>query len=220
MDAKKLNIIKRRDVPKQIYQLKITLKDINPPIWRRLLISNYYTFSDLHHAIQDCFYWSNYHLHEFNYRLTEEPHFRIHIQGVYPDDTYPPEETFNDEIREDEIRLCDVFSTKQKIVNYLYDFGDYWEHSIKLEKIYPNNNNFRSFLCVWGKRATPPEDCGGSHGYQDLLEILVNPNHPEYEEMKEWVGEEFNTEIIKSPMIKMTPKEIERKFETDLKVKE
>jgi len=217
-DAKKLHIFKERNVPSQIYQLKITLMGIKPPIWRRLLISNYCTFSDLHHAIQDCFYWSDYHLHEFSYRYPEPPHWRIHMQGKYPDDTYPPEDHSDlYDIREDQLRLCDVFSTNLKKVNYLYDFGDNWEHSIKLEKIFPNNNNFRSFLCVGGKRATPPEDCGGPYGYQELLEIIGNPNHPEYGEMKDWVGEDFNPQIIKSPMSKMSPKEIEQKFGPNLK---
>jgi len=211
MNANKLHIFEKQDAPKQIYQLKIVLKGIRPPIWRRLLISNHATFADLHHAIQDSFYWSNYHLHEFTYRLNEKPHDLIHIEGKYPDDTYPPENDFND-IREDEIRLCDVFSSKQKTVNYLYDFGDNREHAIKLEKIFPNINDFRSFSCVGGKRATPPEDCGGPYGYQDLIEILENPNHPEHEEMKAWAGKNFDPEIIKCPMNKMTPKIIEQTF--------
>ena len=211
MDVNMLNSFKKQDVPKQIFQLKIVIKEIYPPIWRRLLIANHATFSDLHNAIQDCFYWSNYHLHEFTFRLKVKPYSLIHIQGKYPDDTFPPENSFDD-IREDEIRLCDVFSSKQKIVNYLYDFGDNWEHTIKLEKIFPNNNDFRSFLCVGGKRATPPEDCGGSRGYQELLEIIGKPNHSEHEAMKIWMGENFNPEIIRSPMKKMTPKSIESTF--------
>ncbi len=213
MDSEKLFIFRKRDVPRQIYQLKITIKNISPPVWRRILISNYSTFSDLHQAIQDCFYWSDYHLHEFSYRYPEPPHWRIHMQAMYPDDSYPSEDHSDYyDIGEDELRLCDVFSTKLKNVNYLYDFGDYWEHFIRLEKIFPDDNDFRSFLCVGGRRATPPEDCGGPYGYQELLEILENPSHPEHEEMKEWVGEEINPEIIKSQMTKMTLKEIERKY--------
>ncbi|MFW9990001.1 MAG: plasmid pRiA4b ORF-3 family protein [Candidatus Odinarchaeota archaeon] len=213
MDSEKLFIFRKKDVPRHIYQLKITLKNISPPVWRRILISNYSTFSELHQAIQDCFYWSNYHLHEFSYRYPEPPHWQIHMQAISPDESYYPEDRSDYyDIREDELRLCDVFSIKLKNVNYLYDFGDNWEHSIRLEKVFPDDKDFRFFLCVGGKRATPPEDCGGSYGYQELLEIFDNPSHQEHEEMKGWVGEEINPEIIKSPMSKMTLKEIERKY--------
>lgn len=203
--------IRKKNVPKQIYQLKISIKYISPPIWHRILISNYSTFAELHDVIQEFFNWGNYHLHEFYYYKQNYIYRQIRIQGLDIDDSFSPNSDFYD-VREDAIRLCDVFSTEQRVVNYLYDFGDNWEHAIKLERIFPNNNDFRSFSCVGGKRATPPEDCGGPYGYQELLEILENPNHQEHEEMKAWIGKNFDPEIIKCPMNKMTPKIIEQTF--------
>ena len=87
---------------------------------------------------------------------------------------------------------------------------------IKLEKVFPNTNNFRSFICVGGKRAAPPEDCGGIYGYDRLLKILKNPLHREYKELKEWVGNDFEPEKITSPMKKMTLQEISDKYGPEL----
>ncbi len=204
-----LSIVKKNNVPKQVYQIKITLSRIRPLIWRRILISNYCSFLDFHDTIQECFYWDNDHLHEFRIHFAETPRTPIIIRGEYPDEPFSPEIEEDDGIPENEIRLCDIFSENLKSVKYIYDFGDNWEHIIKLEKIFPNNNDFKSFLCVDGKRAAPPEDSGGPYGYQELLEILKNPKHPEYEEMKEWMDEDFDPEKIQSPMTKMTQKEIE-----------
>lgn len=201
----------KRNAPKQIFQLKITIKDIKPPVWRRLLISSHCTFQTLHEAIQDCFYWVNDHLHEFIVRPKNDPYNGFHIQGKYPDGTDSQNSLFDD-IMENQIRLCDVFSEEQKSVAYIYDFGDNWEHEIRLEENFPHDDSLRSFICVGGKRATPPEDCGGAWGYYDLIDILNNPNHPEHEEMKEWAGEDFDPELIRSPMKKMTPKEIKKKY--------
>jgi len=220
--AYRLEIFTPKNIPKQIYQVKITLKDIHPPIWRRVLVSNYLTFADLHQIIQECFYWSDYHLHEFSYRYPDPPHWHIAMKGVYPDEPYPPDQEIEEmyEIGEDELRLCDVFSEKLKKVHYTYDFGDSWDHEIRLEKVFPDpEHKFRSFLCVAGKRATPPEDCGGAYGYQQLLEVLKNPGHPDYEDMNAWVEEDFDPETIRCPISKMSPNAIEKTYGPSLNSK-
>ena len=203
--------IRKKNVPKQIYQLKISIKYISPPIWHRILISNYSTFAELHDVIQEFFNWGNYHLHEFYYYKQNYIYRQIRIQGLDIDDSFSPNSDFYD-VREDAIRLCDVFSTEQRVVNYLYDFGDNWEHNIKLEKIFPYKDGFHSPLCVGGRRATPPEDCGGSYGYQEILEIQENKKHPQYKETITWLGGKFDPERIQISITKMTPREIERKF--------
>jgi len=203
--------IRKRNVPKQIYQLKISIKYISPPIWRRILISNYSTFAELHDVIQEFFNWDNYHLHEFYYYIQDYIHRQIRIQGLDIDGSFSPNLDFYD-AREDDIRLCDVFSTEQRAVNYLYDFGDNWQHNIKLEKIFPYKDGFQSPLCVGGKRATPPEDCGGPYGYQEILEIQENKKHPQYKERITWLGGKFDPNKISTQIIKMTPREIEQKF--------
>ena len=211
-----IDSIDKKHIPEQIYQLKITIKNIKPPIWRRLLISNHCTFQALHEAIQDCFYWEDYHLHDFRFCPPNNPQGVFHIQSKEPDGSFPDDSVYVDFL-EDEVQLCDVFSENLKKVTYLYDFGDRWEHEITLENTFSGKDDFRSFLCVGGKRATPPEDCGGPWAYQDLLEILKNPRHREYKTMKQWVGKEFDPEIIKAPMVRMTLKEIKDKFGSDKK---
>ena len=200
----------------RIFQLKITIKDIKPPIWRRILISNHTDFHELHLIIQEFFNWGNYHLHEFHFPYDKNPNHKIHLLGLDPEGNIP-----NDVVgeflsyydaQEDEVRLYNVFSKNCRTVGYLYDFGDNWDHSIKLEKVYPFKKEFEEPVCVAGKRASPPEDCGGSWGYQELLEILKNKRHPEYDEIKEWVGSTFNPEKMDVQIFKMTPRQIEEKF--------
>lgn len=79
-------------------------------------------------------------------------------------------------------------------MKYLYDFGDGWEHSIELEQILFKVEKRKYPICIAGERSCPPEDCGGVYGYEDLLEILKNPDHEEYKQMKTWAGRQFNPE--------------------------
>jgi hypothetical protein len=216
MDDYQQHTLTKKDSPKQIYQLKIALKLTKPLIWRRLLILNQCTFFDLHQAIQECFNWDNSHLHEFFFCIDRNPYTRIFIRGIYPDVPYPPDFEYDDGILEIKIRLCDVFSPQQQFITYRYDFGDNWELSIKLEKVFSNASNFKLFICVDGKRAAPPEDCGGVYGYERLLTVLKNPKHREYKEMKEWISEDFDLEQINCPIKKMTPQEISDKYGPEL----
>lgn len=158
-------MVKRNDQD-SIFQFKITLLGIKPQIWRRIQVPSEYNFFELHCAIQSAMGWENYHLHQF--------------------DT-------NDSAGE-ESKIADYFSEKGISVKYEYDFGDGWEHKILLEKILPKDSAIKHPICTHGKRACPPEDCGGIWGYQHLLEILKDQSHPEYEERLEWLGDEFDPE--------------------------
>lgn len=201
----------KKNIPCQIYQLKITLKDINPPIWRRILVSNYSYFSELHDLIQICFSWEGYHLHEFSFPHPFISNLRIYIKGVIDWDIDSETADYY-HFQADNIRLCDVFSETQRRAFYTYDFGDNWEHVITLEKIFPNNQSLNEPICVGGKRASPPEDSGGPYGYQEIIEILNNSKHPEYDSIIEWLEPEFNSETIDELDIKMSPKDIEKTF--------
>jgi hypothetical protein len=160
---------------KHIYQLKITLKDIHPPIWRRIQIPENYSFWDLHVAIQDVMGWEDYHLHEFQANLMDGEKISIKASEWGQ-------------------RITEWLSTENEQVDYIYDFGDCWEHKIKLEKILPAEESVDYPICIKGKRNCPPEDCGGVGGYEELLEILKDPDDEEYEEMLEWVEEDFDSE--------------------------
>ncbi len=87
-----------------------------------------------------------------------------------------------------------IKSEKQKI-NYFYDFGDNWKHTIIVEKILEKEEGKKYPVCIKGERACPPEDCSGAYGYEEMLEIMKDKNHPEYEEkIVEWLGEDFDPE--------------------------
>ncbi len=159
------NISKEFDV----FQLKISLKHIKPPIWRRILISSLDTFKDLHYTIQGFFRWQNFHLHEFSFRLEGKKNKHLIVSKSDMEENYASlSPTFT---CENDVRLADIFPHKCKSLTYLYDFGDNWEHKIVLEKIFPGNINphFLNPLCIKGKRTSPGEDFGGPHMHMGLL---------------------------------------------------
>jgi putative DNA-invertase from lambdoid prophage Rac len=182
-----------------IYQLKITLKDIRPPIWRRVQVRSDATLAQLHWVIQISMGWTNSHLHSFNIQGNE--------YGVPM-----PEFDFDDmKVRDEQtVKLSKVIPGEKFKFSYLYDFGDSWEHEILVEKVLEVDPTFDYPNCITGKRACPPEDCGGIWGYQNFLEVIQDPDHPEHEEMLEWVGGFFDPEDPElddvNPRLKMIPK--------------
>ncbi len=173
----------------QVYQFKITLKDIKPLIWRRIQVPKTYTFWDFHVAIQDAMGWFDSHLHEFE--IVNPLSGTKTIIGIPNED----EDFANYKTLPGwEQKIADYFSKENKSANYIYDFGDNWEHKIILEKILPKENNITYPLCIKGERACPPEDCGGLYGYEDFLKIIGDPNDEQHEEMLEWIGGEFDSE--------------------------
>lgn len=170
-----------------IYQFKITLKDIKPPIWRRIQVPKTYTFWELHVAIQDAMGWNDCHLHEFK---LINPLTDTEINIGIPDEEYEDYKVLPSWKQ----KIANYFILENQGVNYIYDFGDYWKHRITLEKILPREKNITYPRCIEGRRACPPEDCGGPDNYNDFLESIRNPNDEQHEEMLEWVGGEFDSE--------------------------
>ncbi len=173
----------------EVLQLKITIKGIKPPIWRRVEIPDNYTFFHLHHVIQEAMGWLDYHLHSFE----------ICMKGttdVIQEIGEPSPEDFTELDDEQLIPVRPLLESQDITVNYLYDFGDYWEHKITLEKVIPRNKTSQYPRCIKGKRACPPEDCGGPPGYEELIEILQDSNHPEYKDTLEWVGDDYDPEYF------------------------
>jgi len=191
----------------KVYQFKITLKGIKPPIRRRIQVPETYTFWDLHVAIQDAMGWEDYHLHEFEMR---HPSTGENVRIGTPTEEA---EFFGQEIiSEHHQKIADWFSMENRIANYTYDFGDNWEHKIQLEKILPRDKNIEYPACIAGKRACPPEDCGGIWGYEEFLEAINNPDHEEHEEMLEWVGGEFDPEHFDVNEVSFDDPDKRRKF--------
>jgi Plasmid pRiA4b ORF-3-like protein len=169
----------------EVYQLKITLKDIRPQIWRRVLVPGDFTLGQLHTVIQITMNgWLNCHLHEFE---IDGQHY-----SVPPD---PGEDWGVTIVNEAKVKLEDVLQEKSKFL-YSYDFGDDWRHEIVVEKVLPIAPKVTYPFCIKGKRACPPEDCGGPWGYAELLEILADPSHEEYEDRLEWIGKTFDPEAF------------------------
>ncbi|XP_050528294.1 uncharacterized protein y4hQ-like [Daktulosphaira vitifoliae] len=167
---------------KKIFQFKIILKYTQPKIWRRIEVPEEFTFWELHSAIQDCMGWSGMHPH--NFKALNPRTGRKDVIGKENEDL--------DIICEKNTKIADYFLSPQDKASYLYDFGDKWDHRILLESIEPAIIGREYPQCIAGKQACPPDDCGGVWGYQELLEIRANPNHEDYEERMEWLGEEFD----------------------------
>ena len=159
-----------------IYQLKMTLADIRPPIWRRVQVKDC-SLSHLHEIIQAAMGWMNSHLSLFEIGDEE-----------YGDD--PEGEMGLSSPRT--ARLGDFVAEGVKKFRYVYDFGDNWLHFVQVEKVLNAEPKVKYPRCIDGRRACPPEDCGGPYGYDDLVESAEKPG--ENPELLEWVGEEFNPE--------------------------
>jgi len=170
-----------------VLQLKVALKGIKPPIWRRILVPCTYSFWDLHVAIQDAMGWLDYHLHQFH--VPDPVGGEVLIVGIPMDDEWGdgPEV-----IPGWEIPVARHLNLTDRSVAYEYNFGDGWEHSVALEKILPRDPEAQYPTCLGGRRACPPEDCGGVHGYQHFLGAVQDPGHEEHEDMVRWVGGGFD----------------------------
>lgn len=181
-----------RNTFKKVYQLKLAMKGITPQIWRRIQVPENYTFLDLHNAIQAVMDWEDYHLHEFEILNPKTGSFEK--IGAESDDF----KGFSDEplVPEEKAKISNYFTLENKNALYTYDFGDDWQVKVRLEKILPRKEGVEYPICTAGKRAAVPEDSGGVGGYEDLLEILKDPENEEYEETREWVGEDFDPEYF------------------------
>lgn len=170
---------------RSIYQIKITLQDSKPPIWRRVLVLDSIKLDEFHQLIQIVMGWENYHLHQFRCHDT--------LYGMPNDDFDDMGIELKDEAK---YKLSQLLVAEKNAMTYEYDFGDGWEHKIVLEKILPFDGTVELPQCIKGKRACPPEDCGGIWGYESLLEIINDKKHPEHEDMLNWLGGDFDPEYF------------------------
>ena len=163
--------------------LKITLRGIRPPVWRRVRVASDMTLRMLHQVIQAAMGWEDAHLHEFEVggRRYGEP----------SDDVWPGMERT---LSENGVRLGTLVDQGVTRFQYVYDFGDDWEHAVVIEKVGPLDPDQQYPALITGKRACPPEDCGGVPGYYGLLEVLADPNDEEHAELTELVGDDFDPE--------------------------
>ena len=160
-----------------VYQIKVTLLGVKPAVWRRLLVPSRLTLARLHEVLQIAMGWTDSHLHAF--RVGDVTYSAPDLDG---DLDFEPEQ---------KARVGQVLPGEKAKLLYEYDFGDGWEHEVVVEKVLPPDAALAP-RCLEGRRACPPDDCGGVGGYQHLLRVLANPQHEDHEEMQEWVGEAFD----------------------------
>ena len=168
-----------------IYQLKITLKDFRPPIWRRVLVPGDYTLARLHWVVQAAMGWTNSHLNHF--RVGETRYSEPFPGGGWVE---------LDEEDARRVTLAQVAPLAKAKFEYEYDFGDSWEHAIVVEKILPPEPGTKYPVCITGKGACPPEDVGGVWGYAGFLEAMADPQHDEHEMYMEWIGGMFDRDAF------------------------
>lgn len=166
----------------RVYQLRVTLRDVTPPIWRVIQVAGDATLYRLHLIIQEVMGWENYHLFMFTID-------RVEYGEPDPDD-------FRKVKSARRTKLSQVIRQARQRFLYEYDFGDGWEHDVKVEKVLKPVAGARYPLCLGGERACPPEDCGGPWGYEELLDTIRDLEHEEHDEMMEWLGGEFDPEMF------------------------
>jgi hypothetical protein len=168
-------------VPHEIFQIKVTLSDSDPVIWRRLLVPANMTLHALHIALQAAMGWDGSHMHTFRkgkqfYGIPNAGERFLNVPRTIDDH---------------KVRLDEVLPRRGSDFVYTYDMGDSWEHAIVLEKRLPVDSNLKYPACLGGERACPPEDCGGIYMFQQLLEAYRHPEHERHAEILEWVGEDW-----------------------------
>jgi hypothetical protein len=167
-----------------LLRLKITLLRSNPPIWRRIEVPAAMTLDKLHDVLQVAMGWTDSHLHDFA---------RAGVRYAAPH----PEFTGDLEAEDTATIAVGALLTRPgETMTYQYDFGDSWYHEILLEAAIAAEAIEKRARCVDGERACPPEDVGGTYGYERFLAAIADPEHDEHEQMVEWGGSEFDAEAF------------------------
>jgi hypothetical protein len=181
-----------------IFQLKISLDEIEPSIWRRIQVPGGISLLKLHFILQLAMGWTNSHLHEF---LIEEQYY-----GDPDDDEFDTRRVRD----ERDYLLEDVLLEKGQMFSYVYDFGDDWQHSLLIEDILDAEDGGLYPICLDGARSCPPEDVGSVYGYAEFLSAIGDPNHPEHEGYLLWAGGKFDPEAFDREQVNQALKHVER----------
>ena len=194
-----------------IHVLRIELRYTKPPIWRRVAVPSDITLGQLHDVIQIAMGWGDEHLHQFtvgnkNRGPSPREMARMFQSGNLSDflgnqlggrRVFVPKygqfgDLDMDGEDEDQVTLAQICPKVKSKLIYEYDFGDGWDHSIQVQKIIEPEVGVSYPTCLAGKKACPPEDCGGVGGYYNMLEMIAGADHKEHEDMIDWLGEDFD----------------------------
>lgn len=168
-----------------VYQFKVVLAEIDPPVWRYMVVPSSVTLHRLHLILQEVMGWTNSHLYKFQIGAKQyaEPH---------PDNIFY-ELPFKNSKR---AKIGRLVTKKGSTFRYVYDFGDGWIHELTLEDILEREPGKPYPTCLYGERSCPPEDSGSAHGYMRMLEIISTPDHDEFWDIMTWLGGEFDSEAF------------------------
>jgi hypothetical protein len=162
-----------------VYQLHIELKYLKPAVWRRVLVPASIKLPKLHVVLLWAMGWDGGHLHEFVFGDTN--------YGM-PDPDFPSDAPMLNEAR---VNLSKALGAL-KSFTYIYDYGDNWQHRVKIEKVLSRDPEMRSPICLDGRNACPPEDVGGVPGYIEFLDAIIDPAHDEHQLLLDWCGGGFD----------------------------
>lgn len=166
-----------RKAPK-VYELKVSLMGTAPLVWRSFLAHDFIELSELHMLIQMTMGWENSHLYEFK------------INGKSYSDAESSEEMDN-YLDADGTLLCDVLTDSTEF-EYIYDFGDGWQHKVEIVKSLEHDPRMNYPTCIGGENACPPEDCGGVHAFSEFKKVIAGKNGAAKDELLTWVGGFYN----------------------------
>jgi len=176
--------------PTTVHRLEVTLRHVKPPVWRRIEVHSNIKLSALSDVLEGAMVWYGGHLHGF-----ESDGVRYEL----PDDEFDMDFDLGfgpKTVDEGKVRLSVVLPITGSKMRWEYDFGDGWEHDIVVEAIEPPATGSRHPICLAGKRACPPDDCGGPSGYAELLEAVADPAHERHAELLEWLPPDFDPEAF------------------------
>ena len=167
----------------EIATVRIELRHTEPLIWREVEVPTSITLKVLHDVIQAAMGWFDYHLWEFTINKRR--------YGLPMDEDWGTEPR----LEASKLRLRDVLKPGKTVIDYMYDFGDSWEHRLTVTKVRAGEPDVRYPRYIGGERNCPPEDCGGLPGFYDLLDALADPAHPNHADAKEW-ADEYDPDVI------------------------
>jgi hypothetical protein len=161
----------------EIATVRIELRDSDPLIWREVEVPTSVTLFVLHDIVQATMGWFDYHLWEFTVGTQR--------YGLPMEDNWDTEPC----IDASKVRLRDVLKPRRTTIDYLYDFGDGWEHRLIVSRIRAGEPGISYPRYVGGEWNAPPEDCGGIPGFYEMLDALADPQHPDHTTVKEWLDD-------------------------------
>jgi hypothetical protein len=163
-----------------VHELRVTLLDVSPPVWRLIRVPSALPLSTVHAVLQIAFGWEDRHLHEW--RVGDV------IYGLSDEDSW------GEDLADESTAILGEVAPVDSILRYDYDFGDGWEHVVEVMAVRPYDANVPPVACLAGARAAPPEDSGGPSGYEHLVDALRDPDDAEHEEMVELFGDAWDPE--------------------------